>query len=334
MIAVTAPLKKAYGNLSVPEKPDSLEKQWLDVEYRHVRKENEFRNTYFGGDSFPHFWINLGPGILATYMGAVPEFKENTVWFGNKKIINDWNNPPEGNFDTENKWWQYTLKMTKILAKKGKNKYRVSITDLGGAMDILASLRGNQELLQDLIDYSDQVKNYLRRIDAIWLRAFSELDNTIRKFYECTTCWMPLWCDKKWYPIQCDLSSMISPQMFKDFALPSLKLKCDFLDYTIYHLDGPGELPHLDYLLDIKNLDGIQWKPDPNVPLIHKRWIPLYKKIQDAGKNLVLLNVDSEKVEWLFNQISPKGVYLGVSFESQIKAENFIENIDFPGLLI
>jgi hypothetical protein len=54
---------------------------------------------------------------------------------------------------------------------------------------------------------------------------------------------------------------MISPQMFERFVLPDLLACCEFLDYAFYHLDGKGQLPHLNMLLALERLRGIQWVP-------------------------------------------------------------------------
>ena len=54
---------------------------------------------------------------------------------------------------------------------------------------------------------------------------------------------------------------MISPAMFERFVMPDLVACCDHLDHGFYHLDGKGEIPHLDLLLSIPRLRGIQWIP-------------------------------------------------------------------------
>jgi hypothetical protein len=55
------------------------------------------------------------------------------------------------------------------------------------------------------------------------------------------------------------------------------------LDYAFYHLDGKGEIKHLDMLLSIERLRGIQWIPGDGQPAPHE-WLPLLKRIRDGGK--------------------------------------------------
>jgi len=73
--------------------------------------------------------------------------------------------------------------------------------------------------------------------------------------------WMHLWAPKRLAQMQCDLSVMISPEMFNCFAMPELEELCDFLDYPVYHFDGQEQIRHLDSLLSLKKLRAIQWTP-------------------------------------------------------------------------
>ena len=75
--------------------------------------------------------------------------------------------------------------------------------------------------------------------------------------------------------------------MFEEFFIPSIRFQCETAEHSIYHLDGPGAIQHLDSLLDISSLNGIQWVPLPGVgakPMLE--WLPLLKKIQESGKCL------------------------------------------------
>ena len=71
--------------------------------------------------------------------------------------------------------------------------------------------------------------------------------------------------------------------MFKRFVMPDLTACCDYLDYGFYHLDGIGELPHLDQLIGLERLRGIQWQPGDGQPKADG-WLELIAKIRDSGK--------------------------------------------------
>ena len=135
-------------------------------------------------------------------------------------------------------------------------------------------------------------------------------------------------CIRDRYPIQCDFAAMISPQAFAEFVLPSLVEQCQRLDRTIYHLDGPGQINHLDYLLEIPELTGIQWTPGAGNPEVDSScWFPLYKKIQAKGKRLVLLGVDKKRIEKLLKEISPEGLLITTLCESKEEGEQILEKV-------
>jgi 5-methyltetrahydrofolate--homocysteine methyltransferase len=78
---------------------------------------------------------------------------------------------------------------------------------------------------------------------------------------------------------------MIGPDMFDEFVKPELAASCRRLTNAFYHLDGIGQLPHLDSLLEIPELKGVQWVPGDGQPDITK-WPEVYRKIHKAGKRI------------------------------------------------
>jgi hypothetical protein len=107
---------------------------------------------------------------------------------------------------------------------------------------------------------------------------------------------------------------MLNPTWFKRFALPDIIAQATHMDYSIYHLDGPNALLHLDDLLSIPELTGIQWVPgDGREPMGHEKWYPIYKKIQAAGKNIVS-TVTPSRLSTMYRNFDPKGLYLRTVF--------------------
>lgn len=71
--------------------------------------------------------------------------------------------------------------------------------------------------------------------------------------------------------------------MFDEFVRLELAATCKRLTNSFYHLDGIGALPHLDSLLSIPELSGIQWVPgDRQKPC--SEWTDVYRRILAGGK--------------------------------------------------
>ena len=92
--------------------------------------------------------------------------------------------------------------------------------------------------------------------------------------------------------------------------------------YTIFHLDGPSAIPHLDSLLDLPRLNGIQWVPgDGKVPM--HQWLPLLRRIQARGKSLVLF-CEPYEVEKLISGLEPEGLLLSTTCDSEEEARELL----------
>ena len=105
--------------------------------------------------------------------------------------------------------------------------------------------------------------------------------------------------------LQSDFSAMISPQMFETFVLPDLAVCCEEFDHAFYHLDGKGQLPHLDHLLALEKLDGIQWIPGEG-QASPASWLPLLKRIIDAGK-LCQLYASADDARTIVGELGGRG---------------------------
>jgi hypothetical protein len=84
---------------------------------------------------------------------------------------------------------------------------------------------------------------------------------------------------------QCDVSCMISPEMFNQFEVPPLTKEIAGLEASIYHLDGPGALRHVESLCAIEQLDMIQWMPGEGH--YDDDWSELNAKIDKLGKGQI-----------------------------------------------
>jgi hypothetical protein len=319
-IGVTAPRHKAIAGPPAPPAPDDLTSRWTDAEYRVAAAEAGFRGTFFGGEALPNCWVNLGPGILATYLGSEPTFAETTVWFGELSNF-DWLEPPP--FDTASHWWHVTKSLTQAAVGAFGDRALVGVTDLGGGSDVLASLRGTDNLLMDLVLNPEPIERWMDALVDRWIQAFDELYAITSGPFGGSIQWLALWGPGRMYNIQSDFCCMVSPEMFERFIAPELEKLCRFLDSSLYHLDGPGALQHLDRLLAIPELDGIQWTPGAGVaPSVG--WLPMLEKVQKAGKCLHIHDA-IENAERILRTLKPEGVFLQTSAPTEKAARELLE---------
>jgi 5-methyltetrahydrofolate--homocysteine methyltransferase len=150
------------------------------------------------------------------------------------------------------------------------------------------------------------------------IKVQKELQDITLKYNGGTNSWLNIWCPKKWYPLQCDFSAMLSPKWFDRFVLPDLITQSESLDYAIYHLDGPDELKYLDTLLKVPSIHGIQWVPGAGKdPMCSESWYPVYRKIEAAGKKIVA-DCSPELLLRMYNTFNPKQLFLCTTYLGEL----------------
>lgn len=305
---------------------ETLEQSWLDADRLLMKYHRYFENTYFAAEALPMVNVNLGPGVTAAYLGAPYYLEEITVWFGH--IIQDWEKDTFA-FDENSFLWKKTLEITAKAAEAGQGRYFVNQTDLSGVLDIIAHLRGTENLLYDLTDYPEEVKHARDRILDIWFICLKRLYEITRTGNDGgSLSWLGVWAPGLCHALQCDFAAMISPSMFEEFVMPELHRQCTEMPYSIFHLDGPGMVCHLEHLLSIKELNAIQWQPGAGQPK-PAEWVELLKRIQAAGKSIHTWG-SCKDVLTMLDYLSPKGLYIDVyeEFDSPREADEFIREVE------
>lgn len=214
----------------------------------------------FLGDAVPSFMVTFAPDHFAALLGG--EIKRPDS--GHSNWVKPCLSSLEGaeiRFQRDGQWWQRTLECIDVFRSRCDGKLILTSTHLQGGLDCLAALLGTQEVLMELAINPQGVHDALRQVDQALVEvreAFAEaLDvatwGSVNRFgmYSSGVIDVP----------QCDLSCMISQDMFREFQLPTLTREIATTDASVYHLDSAGALPHLEALCSIEQLDMIQWMP-------------------------------------------------------------------------
>jgi len=305
--------------------PQSNIDRWMDTEYILKTNRVNITNTYYGGEAFPILNPNLGPDILGAIAGCDIEFGKDTSWAVHN--VKDWKTHEKLKFDTANKWWKKIKEITQAAISDSNGDYLVGITDLHPGTDGLVSLRGPQELCMDIYDYPEQITQRTNELFEIYKIVFNELNQIISTKQEGSTNWMGiLHPEKKWYVTSSDFSCLISKENFEQFVIPGIRSELEVLDASIYHLDGPSALKHLDRLLEIPNLNGIQWVYGAGQPSA-RYWIDTLKKIQKAGK-LIQINIEEDDLKPLCEALEPEGVHFSCYSSDEEQAKEMVKMVE------
>ncbi len=299
----------------------SVKDEWLDIDFQVERNKVNLSNQLFLGDTMPVVWPNLGPDVFAAFYGCPLHFSEfGTSWSGSIML----NIAEQENivFDWTNLYLEQLNRLTDAYLDIGKGRFITGMSDWHTGGDCLAALRGPMGLAADLINHPALVRNILHRIEKDYERLYGMFYDKLRKAGQPISTWVPLVSDQKYYMVSNDFSIMISTPMYRDIFLESVIHECQFLDRSLYHLDGPGALRHLDAILEITELDGVQFVPTPGDDSFI-RWAGIYKRIQNAGK-CVQVNCKLSEIKDVIRTLKPEGLYL---FVQDITSENLAQEL-------
>lgn len=326
LLYIETPLEPVRRPLLNPSVPDSFEKCWTDLDYRMAALKDSFSNRWFGGDAVPSWFPNLGPGIVGASAGPWPDFTEGSVWFNEFKDNDLGSILPKIRFDPDNPYWQLVQQLSRRALEAAAGEFLVGITDIGGDLDILASWRGTERLLMDLVEEPGLVKSCRQAIGRLWMKCFEEQNRLLAAGGQTGfSAWLPAWYGKPWSVLQCDLSVMLSPAMFEEFALPELMEKSSAMARSIYHLDGPEEWRHLDLVLSVPDINAIQYVSVPGDPVNEDlHWLPYYKRIAEAGKGIFIVTEDPAKVLQLAGKLPAERLACHMRLGSRAEAEEFL----------
>lgn len=288
------------------ELPEEL--KWKDMEDKYLNAERivaRYRhfceNHEFLGESFPNLSVDFGPGSVASYLGSDIVFNEDTVWF--EEFVEDWEEIQEFRFDSENSWFKRHIELVKKCRELAGDDFLVCIPDLMENIDVLASLRGAQDMIFDMIDEPEAVADRISQVTKLYQTYYDSFYELVKdeKGGSAYTVFQ-IYGSGKTSKLQCDFSAMMSPDNFREFIVDSLKEQSSKLDHVLYHLDGPDAIKHMDALMEIEGIDALQWTSGDHGPDgTLEEWDIIYDKARAAGKSLWVKVYTGEFEDWIRN---------------------------------
>ena len=300
LISAYAPKVKNYG-VPYPKNEAESYAQRMDPEVILENALTFFENACFAGDAFAVVNMFLGASGHAGFFRGSKVTISNSVWF-HPTITDD--NMEYPVFDEDALLYKKTMEVIEYLTRESNGRYMVSVPDITGNADALAHLRGSQNLMFDFLDDPEWVQECLKRIEACWETAMDRIFAMTTKCNDGgnTIGWMHTYAPGRHAQLQCDLSVMVSPDIFRETLLPDLCSAAATLDNPLYHLDGMEQIRHLDMILSIPGLKAIQWTPVAGQPS-PVQFIPQLKKIQQSGVRLLMNELSVSEVMTLVEEL-------------------------------
>ena len=259
-------------------------------------KYQDLLQTHRVGDTLPSIRADFGAVLLGGLYGGDREESADTSWTV-RYIDDDWSNTPDWSAIREdNRWLQLMRGALCRAAKDAPGRYLVSTPDIRSSAATLITLRVSTKLCMDLFDHSEAIRSAVDGIYCGWRQAFGEL-------YRCTVDqgagmhhFFGLWSNQPYSLQACDFNALISPQHFQEFFMPDIARQAATAGRAFFHLDGPHAATHINALLEVDELQAIQFTPGAGTPSA-LAWVEMFRKIQAAGKSVLAVCPADEALE-------------------------------------
>ncbi|MAE60877.1 MAG: hypothetical protein CMJ49_05900 [Planctomycetaceae bacterium] len=276
-----------------------------DVESSIRRREHTFQSTRFLTDLPPSASDFIGHGI-ASYFGCPLEYRRETVW--THPCLNAIDDPIDVTRWRTDARWLAAIDRIRYMTNRAARRYGVAYY-LGGIIQGMSLMRGDEAFLIDLIDHPNHVESLRDRLLPQWFEMADQLEALLPPD---AGRWAPfsLWAPGRFAFLECDVSCNFSPDHFRRFVVPELLAMVRWAPYSLYHLDGPGAIHHLDALLEIPELDAIQWiRGDGAGNALD--WLDLLQRIQAGGKRLYV-ECPPDELQPMLDALDPRGLLITV----------------------
>lgn len=315
---------KPHADIPAPAAPKSLDQKWFDPKWRADYLDWYVAHSSLKADMLPVANTQLGPGSLAAILGGVFEGGEDTIWIHPDPKYSD-----DIRFDENHPNWLLHKELLKACKEKAQGHYYVGMPDLMEGLDVLAAMKGTDKVLLDTVMQPEVLERQMKQINEIYFKVFDELYDIIREGDEMAFCYFSSWAPGKMAKLQSDISTMISVGDYRRFVQPFIREQCQKIDYTLYHLDGVGALHHLPALLEVEELNAIQWTPGVGEPQGGSpKWYDLYRRILDAGKSIMACWVTLDELRPLLDNIGGNGVHLEMDFHNEDEVEQAMKIVE------
>lgn len=288
-----------------------------------VRLFEEYaENTYFACEKIPSLLIAFGPDEFSYFIKGAEKrvvIESGTAWI--EPFVDRWDNLPVLEVDIEDEWYKKLISFYRYAAEKCEGKFLLDMLDFHTHLDALRAIRGTEKLCLDLIDCPQEIENRLLQTRKIFSQVYEEIYKAGNMKKWGTIGWIPFYHEGKFATIQCDFICMVGKDIFRRFVLPAIEEETDFLNHSIFHLDGPEALVHLDDLLSIKKIDAIQWVPGAGNGS-HTEWLNILKKIKDSGKGLIIYPDNADEIKIFHKELGPERIAYQIDFRTMEDMES------------
>jgi SAM-dependent methyltransferase len=319
--AIPKPVSQRKITPITPKDAEEARRFDLDPEVQLHNAKAYLENNLFPAEAVPRTMSNFASllGLLCVQCGGKIQYAPGnfTAWLEEEPQLYERSMPDTSRTCKE---LNFILDMIKRNNETFGYDAVLGANPMLDPLTTLSMMRGTDNFCMDLIDRPGDVKRGAAGLGTLHRQAISAFRDTRSACGRREDCnWSGAWAPGDMDAIQCDVSALLSPEMFREFALPEAEYEASFYDYTIWHLDGTAEFKHVDDICAIPNLHAIQYIDEKlRDPM---EFVSVWEKILKHGKS-ILFSCEAKYAPALTKHLGRRGLafcFLRMNSEAELE---------------
>jgi hypothetical protein len=226
-------------------------------------------------------------------------------------------------FDPQNPWLCKLIEFTKALVEFSRGRFAIALPQMRGPLDTLAAMRTPEQMGLDLIEQPEQARKILSELTDLWIGIAETILAVIPPFYGGYCSRMKMWAPGRTITPQNDISTLLSPKMYRNFVLPLDQRIVEHFPYHCFHAHG-SEYRQVDNWLRLQNLTAIQFTLEhtlggPSLDIS----LSVVRRILET-KPVILAALDVETAERCVNELPAVGLCVTLATNSAEIPEEYV----------
>jgi hypothetical protein len=264
---------------------------------------------------------------LEAILGCEIKAGSDSMWA--RPHLNDWAKLDTIRFDPNNPWFVRLLAVTEKVVEYSAGRFPVGMPLLRGPGDVATALRGVDNFCMDVVTEPDRLGALLDVCADTYIQVTRALIQKCTHwgggyFEQIRHLWAPGYCCQT----QADISSLLSPNHYRQLLLPRDARVLNTYDYCFIHLHSSSR--HiLDDVLSIDPLAAVQISADVGGPG-PLELVGDYEKV--LARTCLIIQVDGKEsspadIVQLCRRLPSEGFYILVRADSLEEGNRFLQEV-------
>lgn len=275
-------------------------------------------------DTVPHIAISNEAETMAALLGVPVEQSATSVWA--KPVLNSLREGVAWQGGDERLRTELQRRLALAATVPG---HAVKMVPLSGVSDIMAAMRGAQDLMMDVLEEPEVAARVAAHVGELSRKVVSDLMSRI-PLYDGGTLGGLAWLPGRGATISADMMMMCSPEWFRDYIWPEDQRTIESLDSVIIHLHSGGTGPGIASIVaPHPKVRAVEVSHDPSGPRLEDL-AAVFKEVQRHTNLLVTCwsrKFTDDELRWMARHLDRDHLYLYQYVDSISEGQGFLERM-------